>query len=121
MTNREVINLFNALYTISKYDSLNVDVTTCFLLAKNKRTLEPLCQSILETRKVLFNKYGQPDRNDQIIVPQQDVAAFTEEYDRLMNIPVDVELNKIPIENLKGLKLKMDIMEDLLPIIEYKK
>ena len=122
MTNSEIIGLYDALTKISLNNSLKFDAVTCFKLAKNKRTIQPIMESIIEARQILFDKYGTPKTAEEpeIFIPKEKVPAFQEEYLDLTNTKVQVELEKIPIESFKDTKLEMELMENLMPIIEYK-
>ena len=120
MTNSEIINLWWALETISKDTSFTFDIITCFLLAKNKQIIAPIVNSIVEARKSLFQKYGKPNNKD-ITIPFENIEEFQTEFEKLMNIKVDLAIDKIPIEKFQGAKINIKLMEALLPIIEYKK
>lgn len=122
MTNSEIIGLFNALTKISLDNSLKFDAVTCFKLAKNKRTIQPIVESIIEARRILFEKYGTPKSTEEpeIFIPKQKVPAFQEEYLDLINTKVDVTLEKVSLESFKDIKLEMELMENLIPMIEQK-
>ena len=79
-------------------------------------------ESIIEARRILFDKYGTPKSAEEpeIFIPKEKVPAFQEEYLDLTNTKVQVDLEKIPIESFKDTKLEMELMENLMPIIEYK-
>lgn len=122
MTNSEIVGLYDALTKIRSDNSLKFDAITCFKLARNKRTIQPVMESILEARQILFNKYGTPKNAEdpEIFIPKERVPAFQEEYTNLINAKVQIELEKIPIESFKDTKLEMELIENLMPIIEYK-
>ena len=120
MINSEIIGLYNALQKISLDNSLKFDATTCFKMAKNKRALEPIVESIIEARRILFNKYKAPkDKEDpEIFIPKEKVPAFQEEYFDLLNTKVQIELEKISLNSFKDIKLEMELVENLMPMIE---
>lgn len=120
MINSEIIGLYNALTKISLDSSLKFDAVTCFKLAKNKRTIQPIVESIIEARRILFEKYGTPKSAEEpeIFIPKRKVPAFQEEYTDLINTKVEVTLEKVPLESFKDIKLEMEVMENLIPMIE---
>lgn len=120
MTNSEIIGLYDALTKISLNNSLKFDAVTCFKLAKNKRTIQPVMESIIEARRILFDKYGTPKNTEEpeIFIPKEKVPAFQKEYLDLLNTKVQIELEKISIEALKDTKLEMELIENLMPVID---
>ena len=118
MTNNEIILLYKGILELRK-KQLEVDATTCFLLITNKKRLEPIADSITETSEQLFKKYAERVDNELKILPEH-MNEFWDEYHKLMAIETEVQLEKIPIEKLNNIKISLDVMEYLLPIIEYK-
>lgn len=118
MTNNEIILLYEGILELRK-KQLEVDATTCFLLATNKKRLEPIADSITEASQSLFKKYAKQVGAELKILPEH-TDKFWDEYHKLMGIETEVQLEKIPIEKFNSIKIPLDIMEYLLPIIEYK-
>lgn len=119
MTNNEIILLYEGILELRK-KQLEVDATTCFLLATNKKRLEPIADSITEASQQLFKKYAERVGSEFKILPEH-TNEFWEEYHKLMAIEIDIQLEKIPIEKFNNIKIELETMEHLLPIIEYKK
>ena len=119
MINSEIIGLYNALMKISD-SPLKFDAVTSFKLAKNKRTLQPIVEAIIEARQTLFKKYNtsKSAEDPEIFIPNEKVPAFQEEYLNLLDTKVEVSLEKISLDSLKDIKIEMELMENLIPMIE---
>ena len=76
MTNNEVVNLYSTLKKISQSDDFKFDAVTSFKLAKNKRALAPIYDSIMEARANIFKKHGTQNENGDYFVPAEKVWYF---------------------------------------------
>ena len=117
MTNKEIFNVYEALTSISNNSDLKFSIKTSFLLAKNKVTLEPLYNAIIETRQNALNTYGIPE-GDSWTIPKEKVDDFMKLWNDFMNMDNDITLQHININQFEGGDIEMGVMEKLLPIID---
>lgn len=118
MTNREIIVLYECLLELQK-KSVKFDVITCFRLSKNKYTLTPIYESIMESSHQLFEKYAVKVDSELQILPE-NVNKFWEEHNKLMKLETPIQLEEISIEDIKDLQIDLSTMEALLPIIAHR-
>lgn len=118
MTNREIFNLYEGLCEIGIDKNLKFEIRISYIFAKAKHILEPYYKAILETRTKLLDKYGKTADNGDWIVPKENVADFTKEWDTFMGIENVIVLERIKIEDLANERLGVELTEKLLPIID---
>lgn len=120
MKNKEVYDLYEGLYEIGQRRDLKFNIKLCYSLAKNKNTLEPLYNAIIETRQRFLSKYGsQQEDGDGWTVAKDRMDDFLREWNDFMNIDNFVALQHIKLEELEDEeKLGVDLMGKLLPIID---
>lgn len=82
----------------------------------------------LEQMKSLFNKYSKKnekgqiiqDTNGNIILIEDKVTDFYKEYNELLNIDINAEIDKISLADLdkENLKLSPQQLQNLMPFIK---
>ena len=117
MTNKEIFNVYEALTSISNNSDLKFSIKTSFILAKNKVTLEPLYNAIIETRQNALNTYGVHE-DDSWTIPKEKVDDFMKLWNDFMDMDNDITLQHINIDQFEGGEIEVGIMEKLLPIID---
>jgi hypothetical protein len=117
MKNKDIYDLYEGLTIIGQDKELKFDAKTSFYLARNKNLIEPYYNAIVETRRKLLDKYGEPEEGGNWFVPKEKVEEFTREWDSFMNIENIVNLQKISVEDFKS-QINIKIMGKLLSIIE---
>lgn len=119
MKNQDIWDAYEGLSELSS-NNIKFKAVTSFLLAKNKRTLEPIYKALLETREKLFKKYGEQVEEGWRI-PKENTDLFKNEFNILMDTETYINIDKISIENFEDEKIEINLMEKLTPLIEYKK
>jgi hypothetical protein len=106
--------IFNATPAIQKLVDKEIPVALAYKLSKNLRTLGGEMEIITNLRMKLFEKYGDKDAiPGQIVVPEgtDNHAKFIQEMTELMNQPVEIEIDKVPLQELGDLRLSIsDVM-----------
>lgn len=114
MTNREIIQIYEGIVEIYTL-GLQLDIETNYTLVRIKVLLEPYYKAIILTRQDLMKQYKNPNDETFTSVNMQNLAK---EFDQLMDIKVDLDLPKIELIKLNDPKLRIDLLEKLLPIIK---
>lgn len=117
MKNKDIYDLYEGLYEISQDKELKFDIQTSFILAKDKRILEPIYNAIIEARQVALEKYGEPLESGEWRIPKKNIKDFTKEWNDFMETDSFVSLQGITLEDIKSEKIGIDLMEKLLILI----
>lgn len=89
-----------------------------YVAARNTRKLTDNLTEYLKFKEELIKKYGAVDEEKQTVSinpNSENFAAFTEEFDKIKDIEHEVELMKLPYEEVIGLLngeeiLRLDFM-----------
>lgn len=118
MKNKDIYDLYEGLYEISQDKELKFDIQTSFILAKDKHTLEPLYNAIIEARQKAFEKYGKQLETGEWQIPKENIKDFTKEWNDFMEMDSFVSLQGITLEDIKSEKIGIDLIEKLLILID---
>ena len=117
MTNEEIINLYEGLVEIGQNKEFKFKAALSFQLAKNKHLLKPIYESFMETQQKLVEKYA--DKTDEgWLIPNEKIPSFEAELKALMMTQTYVTVDAIPTDQFEDVKLDIDLMEKILPIIK---
>lgn len=64
MINSEILNLYKGLQTIKNSGDIKFPARTTFIVVRNMKTLEPIVESLIETKNQLLKELGIPDEKD---------------------------------------------------------
>lgn len=116
MKNKDIVTIYEGLSELYNDKQFVFDIKTSFILAKNKNILEPLYDAIIQARNSILIKYGE-QKGTEYTIKKENIEAFKEQVEQLMEIDNFVSLQKIKLADLDG-KIGIKIMQGLLPIIE---
>lgn len=95
-TYEKINNIKPALAKLSKLDLRAVEaVKLARLLGKVDSELKPL----EETRRNMWVKYGEEVENGSYKIKPENYAAFSKEYQELLNSEIDIDTDKIEIKS----------------------
>lgn len=90
--------------------SQDIPVKTSFKLTKWIKTLNPEYESFEENRKKLFEKYGEKNIEGNVEIKPKNIEIFNKQLRELLDIEVDVKLDKIKLEDL-GEKIEISPLD----------
>ena len=99
MTNKDILKVYNGIQELID-SKVPLNIKTGYLLAKNKRLLEPFAEAIEEQQLKLYKKYGHEEDNG-IKVENKNVPALQRELKELFDIENIVNISKIPIQGFE--------------------
>ena len=117
MKNSEIIQLYNTLQEITQDTSQTYDTKLAYKLLKAKAAIKDTAEIVLDLRKQIWLKYGQ-EENDNIVIPAEKVPEAEKEFQELFEIENDIKLPTITLDEIEGIKWKLETMEGLSPIIK---
>ena len=116
MTNKDILKVYSGIQELID-SKVPLNIKTGYLLAKNKRLLEPFAEAVEEQQLKLYKKYGHEEK-DGIKVENKDVPALQRELKELFDIENIINISKIPIQNFEDNTVDVGILEKLIPILE---
>lgn len=123
----KISDLLNSTETLQKLSQKDFKAKLAWQVARLLKNAEGEIQSFNETRMALIKKYGNKDENGELVTDDkgncqiipEDVEAFTEELNELLNTEVDINANKIDIELLEELEFTPADMAVLEPFVNF--
>lgn len=115
MKNVQIVALINGFANFDTSKKMNIK--TAYAIMKNKKELSNAIVPYNESLKLLFEKYEttvEEFRN----LPEKELQKLNKELDELLNIDVDVKIQKIKIEDFGDCDISINDMELLGFMIE---
>ncbi len=95
-----------------------LDVKLAYRIRKISGKIMNELTNVEKERIILIKKYGEKEEKTKSYVVSKDKTdAFASEFDKLLDVEVDIGGEKIPFECLEGIKLsgfEMAVLEDLI-------
>ena len=115
MTNREIINMYEALYQITDY---KFPAKIAFAIVLNKNKIESIYQAYIQARKDLLDKYSKPleTNPNEYYTPANDSPYWQEQKD-LDELEIEIEFRKFSLDEISEIEIPLNIMNALMPMI----
>lgn len=114
LTNYEIFNLTEILNKIIQENKRKeINVKLGYYLKRNFDILLPIYQTITETQQNIIQKY----KNEENIIPEEDVPRANLEIMELSNIQETINLFSIPLDFVEDISLTLEEIEILSKII----
>lgn len=126
MINVKIADLLNSTEVLQKLSQKDFKAKLAWQIARLLRASEEEIKNFNETRMNLITKYGEKDESGELktdengnckIVPEQ-IATFSTELDDLLQTEVEINANKIDIEQLENLDFTPSEMAILEPFVD---
>lgn len=122
----KIADLLNSTDVLQKLAQKDFKAKLAWSIARLLRTAEEEIKNFNETRMNLITKYGEKDDNGELItdvngnckiVPDR-IANFSNELEDLLQTEVEINANKIDIEQLENLDFTPSEISVLEPFID---
>lgn len=108
MINVKILDLLNSVEILRKLSQQDFKAKTAWQVARLLKAAEGEIQSFGDTRMNLIMKYAEKDENGELIKDENDnvklipenVATFTTELNDLLETEVEINANKLTLEQL---------------------
>lgn len=117
MKNSEIMQLYNALQEITQDTSQTYETKLAYKLLKAKAAISDTAEIILDLRRNIWLKYGTK-QDDQYVIPAEKVPEAEKAFQELFEIENEIKLPTIDLDELEGVKWKLETMEGLSPMIK---
>lgn len=117
-----ISELMNSTETLQKLAHKELKAKLAWSIARLLKAADAEIQSFNEARMNLIKKYGEKDENGELVTDEKgnckilddEIRNFTEELNELMNSKIEINANKIRIEELETLDFtpaEMNVLE----------
>ena len=120
----ELVNSTNAL---QKLASMSLKAKLAWQVAKLLKEAEKEIQSFNDTRMDVIKKYGEKDENGELITDEKgnckilegQTQEFSNELNELINTQIEINANRLSINDLGNIDFTPAEMAQLEPFIDF--
>jgi hypothetical protein len=109
--------LVNAKESLIKLGKTDLPVKTAYALNKDFQKMNIEFKAYEEAKMKLFDKYGEKQPDEKIIIKPENIKTFQKEIGELLETEVEIDLWKVKLENLGDVKfsaLELGMLEFLI-------
>ncbi len=122
----KILQLINSAEMLQKLSKQDFTAKLAWKIARLLKAAEAEIQSFNETRMTLINKYGEKDENGQLItdeignckIDEASVTEFSKQLNDLLDTEVEINANKMKMEDLEEVKFTPNEIGLLEPFLE---
>ena len=129
MINVKISSLLNSTEALQKLASADLKAKLAWQVARLLKAAEVELQSFNETRMALIKKYGEKDAKGELVtdekgnckIPPDAIDGFNTELNELITTEVEINVNKISIDDLENMSFtpnEMTLLEDFIDFEE---
>ena len=123
----KIVELLNSTDTLQKLSQQDFKAKLAWSIARLLKSAEAEIQSFNETRMNLIRKYGEKDENGELItdekgnckINQESLTEFSTQLGDLLETTVEINANKIKVEQLDDVDFTPSEMTILEPFIDF--
>ena len=120
-------DLLNGTDALQKLAGTQLKAKLAWQVGKLLKAADAEIQEFNETRRNLITKYGEKDESGELITDEKgncriendNMTAFTDELNELINSEVEINANKISIESLEDKEFTPSEMAQLEIFIDF--
>ena len=122
----KIADIINGTEVLRKLAQADFKAKTAWQIARLLKAAEAEVQGFQETRNSLVNKYGEKNENGELVVDEknnykfepENLEAFVNEFNDLVESEVEINANKLKIEQVEEADFTPSDMVALEPFIE---
>lgn len=122
-----ISELINSTETLKKLANKELKAKLAWSVARLLKSADQEIQDFNDARMKLIRQYGEKDENGELITDErgnckildEDVQKFTDELNELTNTTVEINANKINIEDIENIDFTPAEMTQLEPFINF--
>ena len=123
----KISDLLNSTDVLQKLSKMDLKAKLAWQVSKLLKAADAEIQSFNETRMTLIKKYGQKDDSGELVtddkgnckITEGSVEEFSNELNELLNAEVELNVNKVKIDELGEITFTPSDMVQLEPFIEF--
>lgn len=109
--------LLESVTSLKDLADKDVNIRIGIALAKNIKEFNEVLEVYNESRRKLFEKYGETI-DDRILITEENTEVFNKEHKELLEQEVDVTINMIKVDELENVNIKTSTLMSLDWLIE---
>ena len=117
LTNEQILGLNQSLSELQD-SKIALNIKVSYKLARIKKIVQSYVNTIQQEQMNLYKKYGEPEGEDKIKVPAEKLNDFTNEFEELMKINNNVEIEPISVEEFGNAEVDFNVMDGLMNILD---
>ena len=103
--------IYAAQSALDKLSNADLPIKTAYEVKKNVDAIKKQIAFINDRRNELIRKYGKEDKIDT--EDKEAVAKFVNDFNEVLGIEEEIEINTIDVEQLEGVKLSASDLDAL--------
>lgn len=123
----KISELLNSTEVLQKLSRTDLKAKPSWKVARLLKSADVEIQEFNDTRLKLIQKYGQKDENGELVtdadgncqIIQESIAQFSSELNELLNTDVEINADRIRIEDIEHLDFTPAEMSILEPFIDF--
>jgi len=123
----KISDLLNSTDALSKLAKINLKARPAFYASKLIKAADAEIQEFNDTRLNLIKKYGEKDENGELITDDKgnckimpdSVSTFQQELKELIDVEIELNVDKIKIEDIENIELTPEDMTILEKFINF--
>lgn len=116
LTNEQILILNDSLTKLEE-NKVILNIKASYKLARAKKIVQSFVNTIQQEQMKLYQKYGEKEE-DKIRIPAEKLDDFTKEYEELLQIKNNIEINPIQLEDFGEVEMDLQVMQGLMSIVE---
>lgn len=116
LTNEQILGLNQSLSDLQE-SKVVLNIKVSYKLARIKKVIQSYANTIQQEQMNLYKKYGEPEGEDKIRVPAEKLNEFTNEFEELLKISNNVEIEPISVDEFGNVEVDFNIMNGLMDIL----
>lgn len=117
MTNNELLSIYEGLNKLNFVDIV-LPASINFARRVNINKIKPIAEEFNNARIELIKKFGTTLDNGDVQVLDDNIDEYRKEFLELLNISVDIELQKIPADVLNNIEVTPEVFDVLYTLID---
>ena len=127
MIKLRINDLLNSTEVLQKLSKTDLKAKTAWQVTRMLKAADAEIQSFNDARMNLIRKYGEKDENGELItndennckIPDSTIEQFSVELNDLINSEIEINANKISINDIENLSFTPNEMNLLEPFIDF--
>lgn len=123
----KIQDLLNSTEALQKLAQTSLKARPAFYVAKMLKAADKEIQEFNETRMNLIKKYGEKDENGELVtdesqnckIPDGEIESFSQELNDLVMTEVEINANKLRIDDLEDVDFTPNDMTILEAFIDF--
>jgi hypothetical protein len=116
LTNQQILSINQSINNLRE-SKVILNIKASYKLARIKKIIQSFTDTIQQEQMELYRKYGESEEDGRIRIPPEKTKEFAEEFEELMKINNNIEIDPIDIDEFGDIDIDFNIMDGLMDIL----